>query len=94
MIGRKRVAKEPEVEEEEAFPRGGGSLLTPLERRQVQQDAREDAEREMRSGAHKGKRHKVRGRGQGLFKGAPPPPSAGSRRRAAFEACKPSGPAA
>lgn len=38
------------VDVEEAFPRGGANTLTPLERRQVEVDAREELERELASG--------------------------------------------
>lgn len=42
------------VEEEEAFPRGGGDkLLTPLEKRRLSQQATADAEAEQKSGAKK-----------------------------------------
>ncbi len=49
----KEKASEPAavvVDEEESFPRGGASDLTPLERRQVEEDAREEVDRELAEG--------------------------------------------
>lgn len=62
MVGQKR-AQQPE--EEEAFPRGGQSLLTALEKRQINQQAQEDFEQEQKAqngGQRKAKRTKVRWR--------------------------------
>lgn len=37
-------------EEEEAFPRGGADLLTPLERKQIEEEARQQIDQELASG--------------------------------------------
>jgi hypothetical protein len=45
MSARKRSSVAA-VEDEEAFPRGGGDALTPLERRKIAQEAQAAVERE------------------------------------------------
>lgn len=59
--GQKRPRQESSAaDEDEAFPRGGGDTLTPLERRQVEEEARAEFEQELASGkqpkAKKGKK--------------------------------------
>jgi hypothetical protein len=60
MAGKKRppVSEEPAVaDEEEAFPRGGRDDLTPLEKRQLSQQAEADFQREQQTDAD-GKKQK------------------------------------
>lgn len=68
----KRARPAP-VEDDEAFPRGGGETLTPLERKQVEAEARAEFEQELASGkqpkAKKSKREqKVRADGGWMLK--------------------------
>lgn len=52
MAGKKRppVSEEPAVaDEDEAFPRGGRDDLTPLEKRQLSQQAEKDFHREQQT---------------------------------------------
>ena len=37
LVGKKRKEEAPALDEEESFPRGGGSTLAPIERKQLQQ---------------------------------------------------------
>jgi hypothetical protein len=61
MVGKKRPAeaKPAEVEEDEAFPRGGAEVLTALEKRQILEDAKRDFEAERAEGSGGAKRAKL-----------------------------------
>lgn len=68
MVAQKRAAPAPAGEgEEEAFPRGGADLLTPLERRQIEEEAKAAAEQELTIGA--GKKSKKARTGGGKVRG-------------------------
>jgi hypothetical protein len=67
MVGKKRppVSEEPAaVDEEEAFPRGGRDDLTPLEKRQLSQQAEADFQREQQTDAD-GKKQKKKAKRSG-----------------------------
>lgn len=61
MVGKKRLAEVPE--EDEAFPRGGGDGLTPLEKRQLSVQAQADFEQEQSQGGDKSRQNKRKKRG-------------------------------
>ncbi len=44
----------PVADEEQSFPRGGASTITPLKRRQIRAEAQADAERDFFAGASAG----------------------------------------
>lgn len=68
---RKRLASgAPPQEPEEDFPRGGGSALTALERRQLRQEAAAEAERDFAAGGGSGRKRRKTTRGnevRGLY---------------------------
>ncbi|KAF6260185.1 hypothetical protein COO60DRAFT_1700424 [Scenedesmus sp. NREL 46B-D3] len=75
MAGKKRppASEEPVVaDEEEAFPRGGRDELTPLEKRQLSQQAEADFQREQQTDAdgRKAKKKAKRSANQGDAEGA------------------------
>lgn len=70
MAGKKRSAED----DEEAFPRGGSQALTPLEKRQLEQQAKADLAQEQQedvSGNSKGKRVKRSHHEVGCMHGPP-----------------------
>jgi hypothetical protein len=72
----------PADDEEQAFPRGGGDQhLTPLEKRQLTQQANEDAAADLKSGK-KAKKAKA---GGGKVRRPPPPPRAAAAATAAAQ---------